>query len=438
MSVSLESFAQLRSPPPPRPLIREFVGINTHANGHDHQQGFNPDLYSPTCRLLRDYHRMSRDLGENPSTPAPLPLGKDGTDWSAIYAEWMAKGWNVEASLQFETIDRSKWKDIDTEARNYGRAFARELGPSGIRKLVDTVEIGNEPSKWSDEDYSQLFRAMALGLREGDPRLRIATSNVTVGPSGRWDKSVECVAKFPELFDVLTLHIYAEIAHHPTWERSFPENPKLLRYLNDVEALCRWRDLHAPGKEVWITEFGYDSSTKKPDPNGPSAAWCGVTDEQQAQWLVRSILVFSAMPVGRAYIYFFNDRDVPSLHASAGITRFFQPKPSFHALAHLQRMLGAYRFSRIVVDEPGKLRIEEFEHGENSKQLVWAVWSPTGEGVASRQVLTGVPGRLRTAERMVLDPGREARTELLAIQKSDGTIDAEVTESPLYLVLEQP
>ena len=67
---------------------------------------------------------------------------------------------------------------------------------------------------------------------------------------------------------MLAVHVYPEVAQHPTWERSYPENPKLLRYLNDIEALCRWRDEHAPEKEVWVTEFGYDSSTKPAELRG--------------------------------------------------------------------------------------------------------------------------------------------------------------------------
>jgi hypothetical protein len=420
----------------PRPLMRDFVGINSYAQGHSPHRAFDPELYRPVCRLLREYHKVARDLGDNPAEPAPLPFGKDGTDWAAVYHEWTSKGWNVEVSLQFETVERSKWGDIEMEARNYGRAYAREFGPSGKRGYIDTVEIGNEPTTWSDADYTRMFRAMAQGLREGDPRLRIATSNMTAGPSGQWDKSVACIAPYPELYDILALHIYAELAQHPTWERSYPENPKLLRYLNDIEALCRWRDEHAPDKEVWITEFGYDSSTKTADPNGKWPQWVGVTDEQQAQWLVRSLLVFASMPVERAYIYFFNDRDEPSLHASAGITRNFRPKPSFHALAHLQRVLGDYRFRRIVADERGKLRIQEFEHATDAKRLVWAIWSPTGEGVAFRHLLREVPGRLIAAERMPLTAEAERGRPSPATQHTDGTIDTEVTESPLYLLFD--
>jgi serine/threonine-protein kinase ATR len=60
------------------------------------------------------------------------------------------------------------------------------------------------------------------------------------------------------------------------------------------------------------------------------------------------------MPVQRAYLYFFNDDDTPQLHGAAGLTRKFQPKPSFHAVAHLQRTLGDFRFARVVVDRPGE------------------------------------------------------------------------------------
>ncbi len=115
-----------------------------------------------------------------------------------------------------------------------------------------------------------------------------------------------------------------------------------------------------PGKPLWITEFGYDSTTQPQQKSGDFAKWVGVTDLQQAQWLVRSLLVFSAMPVERAYIYFFNDEDKASLHASSGLTRHFKPKPSFHAVRHLQQTLGDFRFSRIVNNDPGMLRVQEY------------------------------------------------------------------------------
>jgi hypothetical protein len=292
------------------------------------------------------------------------------------------------------------------------------------------VEIGNEPGKWSDADYTRMFKAMAEGIRAGDPKLRIATCNLTTGKSGDYEKSVECVAKFPELIDVLTVHSYAQLVGWPTWKRSFPEDPKLPHYLPDVEKLCQWRDAHTPGKPVWITEFGYDSTTQPNKATGDFSKWQGVTDEQQAQWLVRSLLVFSAMPVERAYVYFFNDDDQPGLHASAGLTRHFQPKPSFHALAHLQRVLGDCRFHQIITNQPGHLRIQQYRNP--SGKIVWAVWSPTGEGKKFTATLEKLPGKLIDLQRMPL--AAESPAPLPVPVGDSGKLEIEVNESPTYLI----
>jgi hypothetical protein len=201
-----------------------------------------------------------------------------------------------------------------------------------------------------------------------------------------------------------------------------------------VAALCQWRDVHAPGKPVWLTEFGYDSSTKPPEQTGDFAKWVGVNDTQQAQWLVRSLLVFSALPVERAYIFFFNDEDQPHLHASAGVTRHFHPKPSFYALSHLQRVLGEYRFQSIVTNEPSRLRIHEYRN--DSKRIIWVVWSPTGDGKELTTTLEEVPGRLVDAQHMPLTS--DASTPPDAAQVNARQVKVQVDESPTYLVFETP
>jgi len=414
----------------PRPLLRDFIGIN----GHTVQ--FKPALYQPVCNLVRDYHPVEWDLGTNTSALPEFPFAKNRVDWSQVYGSWRQKGWLIDVSLMFESIKRTNWNNIETDPKAYARAFAREFGPSGKRKLVDSVEIGNEPGKWPDRDYTTMFRAMAEGIREGDPKLKIVTCNLSTGKGGDYEKSVDCVSGSLDLVDVFNVHSYAQLAGWPTWRRSFPEDPKLKHYLQDIETLCRWRDQHAPAKPVWLTEFGYDSSTKKPEGGGETAKWIGVTDEQQAQWLVRSVLVFSAMPLERAYIYFFNDQDKPSLHASSGITRNFRPKPSFHALSHLHRLLGDFRFDAVVTNEVGRLRVQQYRNDSN--RIVWAAWSPTGEGKSFQAALPNAPGKLIGSERMPLTAGGpEVKTEADTRQKPDGSIELAVEEGPVYLVFER-
>jgi hypothetical protein len=270
---------------------------------------------------------------------------------------------------------------------------------------------------------------MAQGARAGDPKLKIATCNVGTGKSTQYQKSVSCVEPFPDLFDVLTVHTYAQLENWPTWRRSFPEDSHLPHYLRDVEELCRWRDAHAPGKPVWVTEFGYDSTTKPAELKGDFAKWMGVTDEQQAQWLVRSLLVFSSMPVERAYIYFFNDDDQPRLR----ITRHFQPKASFYALEHLQLVLGEYHFERIVTNAPSRLRVQEYRG--KGKNVIWVAWSPSGKGEAGDVTLDATPGKLLEAQRMPLS-ATGPLGEPPASQTSSGQVELTVSETPIYLLFE--
>ena len=85
-------------------------------------------------------------------------------------------------------------------------------------------------------------------------------------------------------------------------------------------------------------------------------------------------------------------QDKPALHASSGITRRLQPKPSFNALAHLQSALGAYRYHRMVTNAPGTLRVHEYQHGQDDRKTAWVAWSPTGEDRRASVHLPSPPG----------------------------------------------
>jgi hypothetical protein len=105
--------------------------------------------------------------------------------------------------------------------------------------------------------------------------------------------------------------------------------------------------------------------------------WRGVTDLQQAQYLIRSFLLFASMKVDRAYLYFFDDKDEPQVHGSSGLTRHGKPKPSFYAVSQLYRTLGNYRFERII-KRTEQLYLFEFSKEDKRNQLCWVAWMPTG------------------------------------------------------------
>src|SRR4029434_6575472 len=82
--------------------------------------------------------------------------------------------------------------------------------------------------------------------------LSIATCAANLGPSGRYSKSVDCLAGLESLYDIVNIHNYAEIEGWPTWKRSYAEDPGI-NFLKGIRHVLTWRNEHAPNKELWLT-----------------------------------------------------------------------------------------------------------------------------------------------------------------------------------------
>jgi len=415
---------------PQRPTMRDFMGLNVHT------VAFKPDLYKPICRLLRDYHPIDWDFGSDSSRPTTFPLAANGVDWSQLYGVWTTSGYEVDACLMFDKLKADRWKNSARDARAYGEAFARYFGPSGKHPWVSSAEVGNEPSEYSEVQYRDVFRSMADGLRAGDPKMKIVTCAMATGKVDAWSKPLTAIDGLHDRCDVLNIHRYPFKDAWPTWHRSFPEDPSI-PFLKSIQDLIDWRKAHAPGKPVWLTEFGYDSATKPPPANGPWKDWVGVSDREQAQYIVRSFLVLSAMDIDRAFLYFFNDQDEPQLHGASGITRNYHPKPSFYAISHLYRTLGDYYFSRAVIQSPGGLYCFEYRNRSTSERI-YVAWLPTAGAKPARKSLpldTSSSKHIYRAERMpttaagLTDAGAE-RVEWTITPQG---LELEVSESPVFL-----
>jgi hypothetical protein len=428
VSVDVRQHLLAADPASLRPTMGEFLGVN----GHTIQ--FKPDLYGQVCRKVRDYHSFEWDMGKDTDFIPRFPEARNRVNWDHVYGSWQKAGFETDVCVMFNNTPPDSWKDLSKDAHAYGLAFAKAFGPSSEKKLVPSVEIGNEPGRYRDDKYRELFQSMAGGLRAGDPKLKILTCNMTTGKSGDYEKSVTCVAGLEPNYDVLTIHTYAMASGWPTWRRSYPEDSKI-EFLKSVESLIAWRNANAKGKEVWVTEFGWDASTKPTPKTGDAANWDGnVSDEKQAQYLVRAFLLFAALDVNRAYLYFFNDSDEPSFHASSGITRNFQPKPSFHAVGHLYRSLAAYRFSRILIKHEAEVYAYEFIHESDPKKKILVAWSPTGSGRTAEFDLPIGTAHVIRLEKMPLVAGEAPQ---IPHTLKSGTVRFMLDESPAYVSIEE-
>jgi hypothetical protein len=251
------------------------------------------------------------------------------------------------------------------------------------------------------------------------------------------------------LYDVINLHTYSVIERQSPsespWNRSYPEDPSIA-YLKVVDEAISWRDQRAPGKQVWVTEFGYDACTPEAMKRRTDWAlkldWQGASDLQQAQYLIRSFLAFAERDVARAYLYYYDDDDSPSFHGSSGLTRKFVPKPSFWAVKQLYETLGEYRFQRVVKQSPGELIVQEYARGDEPQRLTWVAWSPTGartheqERYTPRQrriTLSGLPALPERA--LAMATAATAPAKVVWERAGNDAIALTITDSPVYLIL---
>ncbi|MGA2499383.1 MAG: hypothetical protein ABSH20_16710 [Tepidisphaeraceae bacterium] len=408
-----------------RPLMRDFIGLNTHT------VQFKPELYKPVCRLLRNYHPAEWDLGKDTAVPPPFPEAKNRVNWSTLYGAWTKAGYEIDSTLMLASIKPDGWRSRVRDVETYGRLVTQNFGPSGVWPVLASVEVDNEPADYPPQEYRAMFTAMARGMRAADPKLKISTCALSVKRPGKWAKPVDCIAGLNDLYDILNLHTYAFAERWPTWRRTFPEDPKT-EYLAEAADMIAWRNANAPGKAIWITEFGFDAGTQPSPTDGPNKGFTQCTETQQAQWIVRSFLVFASMDVDRAYLYWFNDDDKVGLHAASGITRKFQPKPSFHAMAQMYALLGDYRFSKAIVRKENDCYAFEFTHASEPGKRIIVAWSPTGSDRKAQATIT-VGGRVERAPAMQTAAG--AAAEVPFKQTAAGDVSIEIGESVVYLIV---
>jgi hypothetical protein len=435
-----------------KPLFKDFMGINGHVT-------FKPDLYGQVCRLVRNYHNINWDANA-PGDSLTIPVTINHLNWkNDVYGPWKNAGFETDICLQFLSFGvgspdyQQRWAGHEQWAYNYGKAMATYFGPSGKEKLSTSFEIDNEPGNRFDPTlFKTLFTKMAKGIRDGDPKLKIVTPAVVAGKGDNYSQGLNNFYGDKDilpLYDIINLHTYATmektLTNNNSWQRSFPEDNSL-QYLKVIDEAITWRNQHAQGKEVWVTEFGYDACTPAAMQQRKDWAlklnWQGASDLQQAQYLVRSFLVFAARDVQRAYLFYYNDEDEASFHAASGLTRNFTPKLSFWAVKQLYQTLGDYRFRRIVQKKEGELYVFEFEHDKDPQSLIWVAWSPTGATTQYKDsyqphtikaALDKLPGLPVSITGMAT---ADAPAPAVAWEKTgDNAIQVTVGESPVYIAI---
>ncbi|AEV33858.1 hypothetical protein Oweho_2900 [Owenweeksia hongkongensis DSM 17368] len=271
---------------------------------------------------------------------------------------------------------------------------------SGLN-LIKYIENRNEPDKWwrGREGYFTPYELAAMcsadydghdgsmgdgyGAKNADPNIQFVMGGLTIlgleyiRAMKLWSDTHRTTG-FPA--DVLNFHHYSNSSggqDQPMKGGISPEDDSLKYKLNEI---VEYRDRYLPGKEIWLSEFGYDTN-----PNSPQGARAiGQNDvyEVQAQWLIRSYLEMAAAGIDRAHVYFFADLNAlnPNKFNSSGLVNEkwngYQPKTSWYYIYAMKKALKGYRFGQEIASGDPSVNVYRFDNDSTSTS-VYAAWCNT-------------------------------------------------------------
>ncbi len=323
--------------------------------------------------------------------------------------------------------------------------------------LVRYMENWNEPDKWwkgraayfspfelaamCSADYDGHRRSMGrtVGVRNADPNMKLVMGGLA-SPEIEYLRAMKLWADlyrdgdFPA--DVINLHHYSNDAGGQGGQPTTGISPEADGLRERFQRVVEWRDRFLPGKEVWVSEFGYDTNPQSVQ----RAPAIGATDteEVQGRWIVRSYLALAAAGVDRAQLYMLRDVNAASTTKfdSSGLTSEkssgHQPKRAWYYVATLRHILLGTRFESEIASGNADVRIYRFRSEGRPSREVYAVWCPTSDSTEVSGFSLSLPDTAAAILTSLEPQSTTERSTPLIVE--DGKLAFTVTERPVFVI----
>jgi hypothetical protein len=241
--------------------------------------------------------------------------------------------------------------------------------------------------------------------------------------------------------DVINVHHYCNTRNtqHPDGYAHgiSPEDDMLKEKLT---TLVEWRNKYLPGKELWLSEFGWDTdeNTYQSAAFGHSLYPHGISKEEiQAQWLTRAFLLGAAAGLDRMQMFLANDlKNYP--HGVYGTCGFITVdegyKPSWYYVKTLKNALAGMVFLDELPSEHEKVWIYRFKNLQSGKGA-YVLWCPTSDGTTEENFSLKITGKTSSVQKITLthkhDMGISEEIEVI-----DKIVKLNVSERPVILLVD--
>ncbi len=446
--------------------------------------------------FVREYHDWNWDEGDGKTYPGyphnqnkwnPSYGAGGAWDFDAYYARLQAAGVTVCPAIQGGVAWLRAGKPSDKPvpagqsatapasyaahadhlfqyAARYGSSKVADtslkLAPNQTRRsglgLLRFYENWNEEDAWwggreayfqpeefaamcsADYDGDQGRMGRTVGVKNADPKAKL----VMGGLAGLNLDYVRTMKAWADAYrggslpcDVLNFHHYSNSGGEQG-KGQVGISPEADDLRGKAAALVDYCRRELPGKEVWVTEFGYD--TNPSSPQRASAIGPYSQEEVQGQWLVRSFLALAAAGVDRAAMFMLRDvspTDATQFSSSGLVTEKgkWEPKASWYYVHTLHDRLAGMRFAGEQPSGNAGVKVYRFRSAAGTGGA-YVVWRPTGDGSTLPGYSLVLGGRATGATLITLVKGKP-RGAAVPLPLTAGRVTLAVSERPVIVLV---
>ena len=319
------------------------------------------DTYPPS---LRDNDNVPAPYGLDRSDPASyIKQAKAGFQLAARYGS----NKNIDSSLV--TVDKSiRWYSDRPNMVKIG------LG------LIKYIECDNERDKWwkgakaqqSPEEYAANLSAFYdghqgrlgknVGVKTADPKMIVVMGGLANPDPNfvirmiEWckkNRGMKADGKVDLCFDVINYHLYSNDAFSNKGNATVGVAPELSDLKQVANKFVNMAKLHADNMPVWVTETGFDVNGSTPQraiPIGNKSSYI-----TQADWNLRTALLYARTGIQRCMFYMLDDVDLTSKvqYSSSGfVNADLTRRPSADYMFQAKTLLGNYFYNKTIASDP--------------------------------------------------------------------------------------
>jgi hypothetical protein len=396
----------------------------------------------------------------------PVSSGESTTD-PASYA--------AHADQMFQQAARYGSTKVATDLLKLASGQPALTGQGSLQYIEDWNE---EDAWWINPDGSPVFSpdvyaAMAsadidgnqgkmgktLGMKNADPNMKMVMGGLSGHGTSTTTWEDSCVSylegiqswattnrggDFPA--DVLNVHYYSfgpsTLGTMNPMPALSPEDDMVTARMSVINS---FRTKNQPGKELWLTEFGYDT-----DPQSVlHAPGLGTNSAEvvQGQWIIRYYLAVLAAGFDRAFLFDSRDSCTPGVSGGtddscatqfdtagvAGVKGTETPKTAYYFIATLRSRLATYGWLPPQAPVSQGVMTTRFKDTTSSKGA-YVVWSPTSSATVVNAFKLAVPGATKASAVALVDGQMNGTETTLAV--SGGTVTLDVSETPTIVLVD--